>query len=89
MNHGSMDHTMPMDDTMPAGHDMPSGGHDRHEGHSVAMFRDKFWLTLALTVPVVLLSKDIQAWVGYSIPAIPGSCSCAARERSWPTGRPG
>ena len=20
------------------------GGHDRHAGHSVAMFRDKFWL---------------------------------------------
>jgi len=26
--------------------------HDRHAGHSVAMFRDKFWLTFALTIPV-------------------------------------
>ena len=26
-------------------------GHDRHAGHSVAAFRDKFWLTLALTIP--------------------------------------
>ena len=26
--------------------------HDRHAGHSVAMFRDKFWLSLALTLPV-------------------------------------
>ena len=26
--------------------------HDRHAGHSVAMFRDKFWLSLALTIPV-------------------------------------
>jgi len=25
---------------------------DRHEGHSVAMFRDKCWLSLALTIPV-------------------------------------
>ena len=48
------------------------GGHDRHAGHSVAMFRDKFWLSLALTVPVVLLSQDIQTWFGYSIPKIPG-----------------
>jgi Cu2+-exporting ATPase len=30
------------------------GGHDRHEGHSVAMFRDRFWLTLLLTIPTLL-----------------------------------
>jgi P-type Cu2+ transporter len=47
-------------------------GHDRHAGHSVAMFRDKFWLTLALTVPVVILSPDIQEWLGYSLPTFPG-----------------
>jgi P-type Cu2+ transporter len=47
--------------------------HDRHEGHSVAMFRDKFWLSLALTIPVVLLSHDIQTWLGYEIPMFPGS----------------
>jgi P-type Cu2+ transporter len=52
------------------GHDQP--GHDRHAGHSVAMFRDKFWLTLALTLPVVVLSDDIQHWFGYSIPSFPG-----------------
>ena len=48
------------------------GGHDTHAGHSVAMFRDKFWLSLALTIPVVLLSEDIQTWFGYSIPVVPG-----------------
>ena len=48
------------------------GAHDKHEGHSVAMFRDKFWLSLALTIPVVLLSADIQKWFGYSLPSIPG-----------------
>src|SRR5258708_10282590 len=32
------------------------GSHDRHAGHSVAMFRDKFWLTVALTIPVVFWS---------------------------------
>jgi Cu2+-exporting ATPase len=36
------------------------------------MFRDKFWLSLALTIPVVLLSHDIQEWFGYSIPMFPG-----------------
>ena len=47
-------------------------GHDKHAGHSVAMFRDKFWLSLALTVPVVLLSHDVADWLGYTIPMIPG-----------------
>ena len=48
-------------------------GHDRHSGHSVAMFRDKFWLSLALTIPVVVWSSDVQHWVGYTAPAFPGS----------------
>src|SRR5258706_15638515 len=55
-----------------------AAGHDRHEGHSVAMFRDKFWLTLALTVPVVILSSDIQEWFGYSLPSFPGEPYAAA-----------
>ena len=46
-------------------------GHDRHAGHSVTAFRDKFWLTLALTVPIVLLSPDIATWFGYSLPDSP------------------
>ena len=25
-------------------------GHDKHAGHSVAMFRDKFWISLLLTI---------------------------------------
>jgi Cu2+-exporting ATPase len=57
-----------------AGHDMAghAGGHDRHAGHSVAMFRDKFWLSLALTVPVVLASGDIATWFGYTLPGVTG-----------------
>jgi P-type Cu2+ transporter len=47
-------------------------GHDRHAGHSVAMFRDKFWLSLALTIPTVLLSPEVAEWFGYSIPVVPG-----------------
>src|ERR1700720_4642700 len=47
--------------------------HDRHAGHSVAMFRDKFWLSLALTVPVVFWSTDVQHWLGYTAPSFPGS----------------
>jgi Cu2+-exporting ATPase len=36
------------------------------------MFRDKFWLSLTLTIPVILLSHDVQEWFGYTIPMIPG-----------------
>jgi Cu2+-exporting ATPase len=59
----------------PAGHKMSDmhGSHDRHAGHSVAMFRDKFWLSFALTIPVVLWSSDVQHWLGYSAPSFPGS----------------
>jgi P-type Cu2+ transporter len=49
------------------------GAHDRHAGHSVAMFRDKFWLSLALTIPVVVWSSDVQEWLGYRAPVFPGS----------------
>jgi len=59
-------------------HEMSAAGHDRHAGHSVAMFRDKFWLSLALTIPVVLLSRDIQDWFGYRLPDFPGSSFAAA-----------
>ena len=57
------------------GHKMPGthGSHDRHAGHSVAMFRDKFWLSLALTIPVVAWSTDVQHWLGYTAPSFPGS----------------
>src|SRR5271170_2214776 len=49
------------------------GNHDRHAGHSVAMFRDKFWLSFAITIPVVLWSGEVQHWLGYRAPAFPGS----------------
>ena len=63
----------------PAGHDQADeghaahGGHDRHEGHSVAMFRDKFWLSLALTIPILVWSHDIQTWLGFAAPMFPAS----------------
>lgn len=58
-----------------AGHTMSHGhqGHDRHAGHSVAMFRDKFWLSVALTLPTVFWSPEVQHWLGYTAPSFPGS----------------
>jgi Cu2+-exporting ATPase len=47
--------------------------HERHAGHSVAMFRDKFWISLALTVPAFAWSPEVQHWFGFKAPAFPGS----------------
>ena len=55
-----------------AGH-AEAGAHDRHEGHSVGMFRDKFWITLLLSIPTLLWSGMVQHMVGFSAPAFPGS----------------
>jgi len=37
------------------------------------MFRDRFWWSLAFTIPVVIWSDDIQHWLGYTTPSFPGS----------------
>ena len=47
--------------------------HDKHTGHSVAMFRDRFWLSLLLTIPVLLYSQRIQDWLNITAPSFPGS----------------
>jgi Cu2+-exporting ATPase len=42
------------------------------------MFRDKFWLTLVLSIPTVIWSEMIQQWFGYTAPTFPGSAYIAA-----------
>jgi Cu2+-exporting ATPase len=54
-------------------HGAHGGDHDKHAGHSVAMFRDRFWLSLVLTLPVIAYSEMIQEWFGYTAPSFPGS----------------
>ena len=58
------------------------GDHDEHaghEGHGVDhsghedMFRQRFWVSLVLSIPVLLFSPSIQGWLNFSMPAIPGS----------------
>ncbi|WBB56262.1 copper-translocating P-type ATPase [Verrucosispora sp. WMMD573] len=43
------------------------GGHDKHAGHDPAAFRRKFWLSLALTVPIVATSHMVMDWLGYEL----------------------
>jgi Cu2+-exporting ATPase len=68
MDHGPADHAH-----QEAGHDQHAAAHDQHAGHSVAAFRDKFWLSLLLTLPVIVWSRDPQEWLGYAAPSFPGS----------------
>lgn len=49
------------------------GGLDRHAGHSVAMFRDKFWLSLALTVPILVWGHMLPHLFGYIPPQFPAA----------------
>jgi Cu2+-exporting ATPase len=46
--------------------------HVDHTGHE-QMFRQRFWVCLLLSVPVLILSPTIQEWLRFTIPAFPGS----------------
>ncbi|WP_020578666.1 heavy metal translocating P-type ATPase [Actinopolymorpha alba] len=76
-------HTGPAhpDHASPAGHaSSPTGhasaghanhdahaGHDKHAGHDPEMFRRRFWLSLILTIPIVLTSHMVMGWFGYTL----------------------
>ena len=62
MGHADMDH----DD-----HAVHSEG--QHAGHSTAMFKNRFWLTLILSIPVVFFSPMFGHLLGYTVPRFPGS----------------
>jgi P-type Cu2+ transporter len=48
-------------------------GQDAHAGHSVAMFRDKFWISLLLTLPTLIWGHMLQRAFRYTAPQFPGS----------------
>ncbi|MFP4311340.1 MAG: heavy metal translocating P-type ATPase [Nitriliruptoraceae bacterium] len=54
--------------------DEPDGQQD-HAGHQDhgAVFRDRFWVTLALSIPIVVWSPTVQDWFGYTAPAFTGA----------------
>ena len=45
--------------------------HIDHSGHEM-MFRQRFWVSLVISLPVLLFSPSIQTWLGYSLPAFLG-----------------
>jgi P-type Cu2+ transporter len=59
----------------PRRHGQHSGhgsSHTDHSGHE-QMFRRRFWVSVALSLPVLVWSDTIQEWFGYTAPQFPGS----------------
>ena len=46
--------------------------HDKHAGHSTNIFAKKFWVSLVLTIPIVLYSPLPQMFLGWAPPSFPG-----------------
>ena len=46
--------------------------HDKHAGHSTAMFLRKFWVSLVLTIPVLLYADVFETIFLWSLPTFPG-----------------
>jgi P-type Cu2+ transporter len=57
---------------VPAKSRKKNGGHDKHEGHSTKMFLKKFWVSLALTIPLVAYSELPELFFGLMLPRFPG-----------------
>src|SRR5690606_34377362 len=72
--HGRGGHERGSHEAGAHGHDGHGpGGHDRHAGHSVAMFRDRFWISLGLTLPTLIWGHMLQNVLTYTAPSFPGS----------------
>jgi Cu2+-exporting ATPase len=58
-------------------HKNSNKNHLSHQGNEAQnheiMFRKKFWISLVLSIPVLLFSHTIQQWLGFSIPEFKGS----------------
>ena len=61
-----------MEDHKKENHHKHENQHSEHAGHSPAMFRQRFWLSLILTIPVLIYSHHIQQWFNFQPPHFPG-----------------
>jgi len=46
--------------------------HADHSGHE-RMFKSRFWISLALSIPVIVFSPMIQKLLNFSLPSLPGA----------------
>ena len=52
-------------------HEEHAGHFDKHKGHNVNIFKRKFWMSLVLTIPIVLYSEVAQK-MGIALPPFTG-----------------
>ena len=52
--------------------DSNGGNHTGHAGHA-EIFRQRFWISLILSVPVIIYSQMVQDWLGFTPPEFAGS----------------
>ena len=75
-DHAQHDHAA-SHDRHGADHDSPEGAHAAHgnagHGQHGAQFRDRFWVSLVLTVLVIVFSEMLGHLLGYEPPTFPGS----------------
>lgn len=72
------EHTHHKPEQPPAGHSVTGKsepGHKAHVDHSghERIFRERFWVCLVLSIPVLLYSPMLQEWLGFTMPSFPGS----------------
>lgn len=70
MHHDHHGHLMHEHHHNHEAHENPNHGH--HTGHSPNMFKQKFWLSLLLTIPTLIFSPTVQQWFNVRL-AFPGS----------------
>ncbi len=69
-NHSHTHHTHHKHEASPAHHEHGAddqNSFNKHAGHHTHDFLKRFWICLAITVPILLLSEMIQHWTGFSI----------------------
>ncbi|MCL6552801.1 MAG: heavy metal translocating P-type ATPase [Firmicutes bacterium] len=54
----------------PAGPRPPAA--DRHAGHTPEMFRNRFWVCVVLTAPILAVSEHVRSWLGLPALRVPG-----------------
>jgi Cu2+-exporting ATPase len=73
--HKEMDHSKhkEMDHSMHEGMDHSSGGgHRDHHAMMELDFRKRFFVSILITGPILILSPTIQQWFNFSVPHFPG-----------------
>ncbi len=63
---------VPAEHGVHTAHGQPDG-FDKHTGHRTNIFKAKFWVSLALSLPVVLYSDITQTLLKWQAPVFPGS----------------